>query len=1157
METDLFGTNKSLAKELTLSAAQQLAVTTLDKDLCVAAGAGSGKTTVLVERFLHIVQTEGVRPDEIVAITFMEKAANNMKKKLVEKFTELGLLEERRRLENAFISTIHGFAARLLRENPVEARVDPGFRVIKPEEAELVMDTLLDRVMEEESERPEVLTLLAQFRERSVREALKTLYEKARSYGADPLVLAQAVTKADASNLWEETKRAVEDVLSAQEGKGKTFLHNQAVARQLKTHFESASPALDWVGLETVKTLNQFQLRGTGPQIEAAREAREKINDALLKGVEILGWEARDTFLSLYETFVAAFESRKKQFAWLDFEDLLSKAHELFSAQDPIRQAVRKRYQEKFKHLMIDEYQDTSRLQDQWLECLRRERNLFVVGDAKQSIYLFRNAELEVFLDKATAVESSVVGERISLNENYRSRAEVLGFVNTLFGDLWEDDAFKFEALIPKRNFLEKDQASVEILCVKQNKAGGEDKDTARVREAAGLANRIKAMVEDDALKMTNRDGAARPVSYGDIAILFRVMTHANLYEQELRQAQIPFSAIKGRGFYERQEVRDLINWLRVIERPAQDVPLAGVLRSALVNCSDDGLYWLARAAKATDKNAPLGKSLRMLDEIEELSKEDRVKLCRFKQQMEYCRTNKDHLKIAEIIDGIIEQTQYDVKVLGKEDGRRKLANVMKLVELARDFESQEAFSVGDFIHYVEELCVREIREAEAPTEHDGEDVVKLLSIHGAKGLEFPIVILADLGAEPGKSAEAQPFVFSETNGIAFKAWNPLTRETDNGWTYHAEREQKKAKQRLEQIRLFYVAMTRAEEHMILSGVDEGRYVTKKDYTEMASWMDWLQKALGYREHLEAGEMDWRGTRVAFTPETEPQITAARAPASEKEPFERLIQQGAPHELGDATVWEHALHDKQRAFTQTRDLPVSALLLYNECPNCFRRQYEKEIPDSLASSQEAKPFVEEQDNPNTVPGREFGNEFHRFLEYADFKKPFCDEWQRLQTKKLDLWPETARERLKETLERFYAHEETRKLSGATLHREIDFVYRLPRGTLRGQIDLVVERADQTLKILDYKTEKIKGQAAIKSGLEHHRYQLLIYALALKDIIGRAPKEGVVYFSAVNEYVTVEITEQALRETRERLETQLQAIIESKVMQAHAEGCRFA
>ncbi len=1166
MAADLFGRREGMGKvgALKLSQKQRDIIVTADKNLCVSAGAGSGKTLVLVERFAYLVTEKGIRPDRIAAVTYTEKAANHMKERLVKIFTERGFFEERRALENAYISTIHGFASRLLKENPAEAGVDPHFTVLEAGQSDLLMDEVLEEIFEEAAARPEIFRLLQRYnKDGKIVDGIKEVYARVRSMGR-PLA-AVCPGRPQTPVLWIEFAQFLKNyVNNSNAGNSKTAQTNQETVTRLCALIPSGSEGLSWEKIsELLSCAGAIKARGKeGAWVE---EMRERFEALIRLETEKTGELFRKSFLELYELFSAQYAARKEESGFLDFDDLLIKAHELFGAEDEIRTAIRDRYRQKFDYIMVDEFQDTNRLQAHWLDRLSRGNNLFVVGDAKQSIYRFRYADLEAFLEKKNEIQAQPQGLCFTLSDNYRSRSVLLEFINGLFKEIWQEEEFSYEELEAGKKFLDKNIPSVEFLMIEQREDEGskETMDRARVREARALAHRLKKLVEDREIQIADKE-EIREVRYGDIAVLLRATTDSAIYEKELRDLDIPYFAMRARGFYDKQEIADLVNFLTVLEKPYLDIPLAAVLRSPLAGLSEDALFWLSRI-KEKSPETPLCAAFHHKETLFPLSLEDAEKLEFFIRLFEELAARKDKHRISGMLLLIVQKTCYDVKILGKPEGKRKLANVKKLIDMARDFETREAFGLSDFVRYVKKLSIQDVRESEAQVELEKGEAVKLLSIHKAKGLEFPVVVVADLGRELD-AGETLPVNFTETYGLGMKIKNEATRSWEEDFGYRKNKELDNFKEKQELKRLFYVALTRAKEHLILSGAGKGKEVEARPYRELRTWADWLRRAFKDCGQMKDDLLYFKGVPVRMLEESAetPGLWGKIAALAETEPFHKAIQEVRPIDVAlveklprsgseglTAEALSAATQFVLRDYYETRDLPVSALLKFDECPGCYFDIYEMRAPEE----REEPDFAGEEEDGTALKRREFGIIFHRILQHFDFKNPARLEIERQIKQERGFLAENDLKELEKGITNFVNGEWGVLARKSEIYRELPFIYKLPHGQVRGQIDLVMKTPGGEWLIVDYKTGRVASEKEFGDKAKLHEPQILIYALALHDIVGPAPARGILYFTAPDKAWSVRITEERIGIVRKKMENTLEAIALAKSPFTHSSQCK--
>ncbi len=492
----------------------------------------------------------------------------------------------------------------------------------------------------------------------------------------------------------------------------------------------------------------------------------------------------------------------------------------------------------------MDEFQDTNELQREIVYLLaerggqesRRaegtppeeieleECKLFVVGDAKQSIYFFRGADVEVFSRVMDDV-SSKGGEVINFQENFRTLEPIIEVINPLFAHLMSTKAREFQILFKPGDHLKPKRNSPAPIGRVEFILSGREEGTAaeiRIDEAEALAKRIAQLTGDIGSLIvceTAEDGSiherrARP---RDIAILFRSLTEVKVYEKALRAMNIPFFVVKGRGFFRCQEVLDIMQVLRYISGMNKLYALAGILRSPLAACQDETLLRLALSGKATGGTMD---SAFLAGDFNDFPGHEKEKLLFCRQNLLRLNALKDRLSTAELIEELLELFEFPAVLLSTFQGVQKVANLEKLVALARTFDRGAIGSIEDFTEQVEKDVARESREAEAQVGDDTVDAVRIMSIHQSKGLEFPVVIIPDLGRTAKR--DSYEIAYSRRRGIAGRFRDPITREASDHYVRSLIKTENQERDMAESLRLLYVALTRARDYLILSGSSRG-----------------------------------------------------------------------------------------------------------------------------------------------------------------------------------------------------------------------------------------------------------------------------------------------------------------------------------------------
>lgn len=1014
------------------------------KNTCVLAGAGSGKTTYLVDRFVDAVIKEKIDPLSILAVTFTDKAAIELKERLIRAFEEKGLLEERQKLEQAYIGTIHSFCARILRENPIEAGIDPNFQILGEGESEILMSRILDELFESEAENENWLSLLTDYSEEALRAAFWNLYDTYRSLGEEEALFKIYTSSKKEKEKWSSFLSQSEELINllkeekVSESEEQNLFALNEICKKLKTE-------LSWKLVQDIdELLGCLNLRSKKIK-EAVLDLKEEADAWIKEAVSILNEASKKEFLRMFFLFKERFESEKRMKAIYDFEDLLCLVSRLFKAASPKESAVRRFYQNHFNLIFVDEYQDTSFLQHEIIFSLRRKDNLLVVGDLQQSIYGFRHAEPELFL----GISQKPDFEKVELRKNYRSRHEILEFINKTFENK-EENPF-FENLIPARNIFVSKNA-VQIIAVEKDGEKVPNLEKARLIEAFLIAKAVQEKVK------------AKEFKYGDIAVLFKSTTALHFYEKAFQDAGIPYYAVKGKSFFEKPEILDVLSFLELIENPNLDVALACVLRSPFIGISDDSLFWLADFAKKNHKERPLIQGVYDAESINELSSGDKEKIFYLRSKIQQLEARKSRLRISEIIEKMLEDFHYEAKILTRPSGKQKFANVQKLLEMSRSLEEKGIFSIQEFVNYLKRMSEEGALEMEAKIQGLDQNTVKLFTVHASKGLEFPCVFVADMGQEPKKNTKGS-FTFSKKHGFGLKTKNPISSEAYEDASFGASHLEWLSHQSAEDARLLYVAMTRAKDQLVLAGCDNAN-----------SWMGKILKKHS-SEKINNIEIPKDHSRKDFLRE---EVVFSFS----NEALEDLLRR---------------LRLPSKTYDHYDDLTVTDLLAANSA----EPEYLEEEEILLEDDKEA-------------PRNEYGTIFHKIMEYLVKEKPKTLSLKASFWKIAHALSKTQQKELQESVVTFWKSSLAKEIRQAKrVYPELPFIYRTKHGILKGQIDLIYEKTKNDWVVLDYKTNKLLGQTK-KELTEHYKFQLAVYALIFKKLYGQTPKKGILYFSFSNE-----------------------------------------
>jgi ATP-dependent helicase/nuclease subunit A len=839
--------------ELRLTEEQLRPLAVTGASVALESGAGCGKTTVLTGRYLRALE-ERQPLRSIVALTFTNKAARELRKRIRDQCRRRLVREGEdtrrwrsvlRGLEAAPIGTFHEFAAQWLRDHAALAGIDPDFTIIDESAAASIRDEALARALRGwlADCKPELVELAVEFGLTPVRQALSDLVARRALGGletwtgrsAGELVAAwktewQRQGRPARMHKLRLSARGCLDLLSANKCSHPAMSARRAFLLEQLPRLENQDVADAWLG----EIRGQAKVQGGGkpehwpaPEVyeqvkDSFKDLRDEIDDFLERSRwdEVATLEAAEHGLRLARLaseLAKTYAAMKRVRGSLDFDDLMLLSHALLRDWPELAAAGDDRAASQF---LVDEFQDTDEIQGAILETLAGRSygtgGLFLVGDARQSIYRFRGAEPRIF---AQFRDRFPAAGHLALTENFRSIPAILDFVNALFGDVL---AGLEHPLRPgKPAYPATSQPAVEFLWADESAADEEEgrRPQAAERrkiEARWIARRLRQRL-DAGWMVRSKKGVVQKATDGDIALLFRAMPGVGAYEAALAAEGFDYHVVGGSAFYAQQEIHDLINVLSVLEDPLDAVALAGALRSPFFCVSDDGLYWLAMSP-----HGALADGLEHADAITELSPLDRSCAGRARALLQRWRALKDSIPIAALVDRVLDESGYEAALLGESLGARKRANARKLVRLARELDQQGGFAIASFVASLR-ASLRELpREEQAATTDEEGTSVRLMSIHQAKGLEFPIVVLPDLNRRPqgGKgfvalSSQLGPLVRLNKEPEPGDDAEGGEVGQSLGWLTYRAIEQCEDDE--EALRLFYVAATRAQDALILS----------------------------------------------------------------------------------------------------------------------------------------------------------------------------------------------------------------------------------------------------------------------------------------------------------------------------------------------------
>lgn len=1141
--------------------AQREAFSTLNRNLLVNAGAGSGKTWVLVERFIHLLahpEQSGITSvSQIVAITFTTRAAQEMRARvrtrLNQRLAEADDAAERERwarhiaeMDGARISTIHALAASLLRANAAELdeALDPAFGVLDEVQSRLLADAAVDDVLRDTPPDDPALAVFAGLgADDVVAELRASVARPLPPLAGDVLGHWSAVQ----NDLWERMRPGLTADLSEALNLSlpvglpqDDILADQWRMAMRALELTQAEPA-DWGELlhlmGSIRRNGGKQALWGGKDILDDAKTRLKLVQELAK--EAASWLGQPVdggadgpdaqaaaLLGCWHSLIARAQARyaalKLAQAAVDFDDLERLALQLLA-----KDAVRARYDgAEFRHVMVDEFQDTS--ETQWAIIQRladpgRPGALFLVGDPKQSIYGFRGADARVF-DRARRAVTDGGGAVIPLARSFRTHAILVEQFNDLFSQVLTRDetspAAAFQTAFSAEDVMDAERETepallpaFEFLLAGKADPSGAD-DSGRAREAQAIAARIQALRE------TGCD-------YGDIALLFRATSAMPGYEEALKDAGIPYVTVAGRGYYGRQEVWDVLALLRAVYQPDDALSLATALRSPLFALSDDALLalrwpgsdgliadWWAALAGAASGEWPRFPA-------------DQIEAAAFAHNLlNRLRAAAGRVPLASLIEQALDETGYRALLSALPDGARRRGNVEKLIGKAA---GAGPVSLGAFLQLLGDLTERETREGEAVVDVTG--AVRLMTIHAAKGLEFPVVFLAG-AARSSRGGNAPALLRDETAGLCVRL--PTVGRADDApqsFAYAMAAQMDKARDEAESRRLLYVAATRARDRLIVTAAAG---VSQKGEPAGLGGLIGLMAALpGFTDlfaasQAGAAEGEWCGGPVTFSfkpdPRTRPgEDLVANWPDAPHAPVE-------PPALLAPLAHESGAVARSLSATMVAELGKSRLARDDEQRFRLRRAWREQLL-SQTTAEDRRRF-----------GRQVGDVVHRALLHV---QPGMDDANLSALLERLMWESGLLPQIRDAAVLDRALELTRRVLSSPLQREIESaqaVYReLPFAwhtgvrAIYGVLDVLFQRTDGGWTLADYKTATVADAsvAGLRAHAAQYHFQMAVYAAAARDLLALPGLE--VYIHYIQHQVSIELTDAELDDALRQLE----------------------
>ena len=1088
---------------------QLQAVHETKKDLLVMAGAGTGKTRVLTEKFLYLIENEGMDPRRIVAITFTHKAAFEMRTRIrtaiedriTNSAPELSRIWQRHYedLPFSYIGTFHGFCQKVLHDFATLSATNPHQRILSQGEERILLNQAAERASirllreGKPEEQQNFGEIVMEFGLPFVLEQIKELLPQMRESGTPVSLWFEQTRRArhGTSEAFLRLREAVNEILQSEYRKQLTP-RSQGMLSEIEAEFGSLLPQEDMIigdVSERVSRLKSLLPKNLGAKV---REIVDSIHEELEAVMSAVAEREFYRWLPGVERYINILADEygqlKLENSGIDFSDLQLKTRDLLKEREDIRKICHSKYD----YFMVDEFQDTNMLQLEIVRLLvgegHQKGRLFVVGDPKQSIYRFRGAQVQV-VDGLSRELGERNGLILPLQENYRCHSVIIDGINAVFEQLFSNESVQYHPLISGLLGINDEHRNprIEVLTSQMD----------RNDEAERIARYINFVVEVDK-RFVSDDNVVRRIKYGDIAVLFRAMTHLGEYEAALRRWGIPYHTAGGTGYYGLQEVQDQLSLIRLIHNSYDEVSLIALLRSPYCGLSDEVLYWLARTESGL-VNCFYYEHKRP----EFVGSSEWVRLLELRKLINGFQEKRASITVSEIVRSALEQLGYTEIICALPQAERCLANLEKILRKADEFSNNcGRYGLGEFLDYIGDLVAIEEREGEAHLETEGDNVVELLTIHAAKGLEFPLIIVADMERQFNLTERSSAVIHLD-HGIGFKVPDGRGEMVETP-VRRLIKEKNKREELSELKRLFYVALTRAKEYLMLSGL----HIDAKSGTEPKSWADWLRTIVSFEPDNQRAVLGGHPINVIHDfPDTN------RRKEQEEIDWQMRSETAAAFEVSiPKTMIESP------RFTR---LSVTGLLNYVNCPREYFLRYKMGVRWSNQQEQTGRKY-----------GVLIGSIIHSLCAMELLTDVSLEVYLKNSLRAVD---SSERNEIKHNILKLwsaYCTSPYPKLKGETFS---EYPFTIPMGKnlfLHGILDRLVLTEEGPI-LVDFKTDQVQD-GMLREVVDKYLPQLWTYSIAVREIFGVYPIRAELFFMSVGKIWKTECEPRMMEEWHNRL-----------------------
>ena len=1238
--------------------AQQKVIDTRNKNLLVSAAAGSGKTAVLVERIISMISEgeHPLDVDHLLVVTFTNAAAAEMRdriglaidKKLADQPDNLHLQKQISLLQSAQITTIHSFCLNVIRNYFHRIDLDPSFKIAEESEITLMKSDVISDILERwyEEGRQEFHSFIESYSysksDAPVEDLILQLYNFSmsdpwpKSWIADKKNMFALQTIEDMIEapwmieLLEYTRLVLGDLMIKnakaievcnEAGGPQAYLpallsDRNTLERLIKAEAYEESSVL-FRGIE----FDRLSGKKEAGVLEWKKDEVKALRDEVKKGVKDLTSQyffqspqemladmqavnqVMQVLFDLTLEFMEEFAGKKEEKNLIDFNDLEHFALRILvtegeETKEKIPSQAALELSELFEEILIDEYQDSNMVQETILRSISREElgkpNRFMVGDVKQSIYKFRLAMPEIFMEKYGKYSSNDMDlegqvnryQRIDLDKNFRSRKTILDYVNRIFeqimqpsvgGILYDEAAaLKYGGLyetalevdddtIDRITTISEQPYQVDLLLVTDENSSPDDEDTASIDleeedtkeeiaytkkeiEARAIAKKIKELTDPEhGLQVMDKESKKlRKADYRDIVIILRSMSNwSEVFVNTLMQEGISAYADTGTGYFQTLEIMTILNMLRIIDNPRQDIPLAGVLYSPMVGLTTDQLAYVRASKRGTCLYTAL---CYYAEEGEAIDLRDKV--VKFLNLLKQYRSMVNYKPIHELIQQVLDETGYYYYISAMPGGDRRKANIDMLISRAVRFEKGSYSGLFHFIRYMEKLHKYEVDFGEASTSGEQDNTVRIMSIHKSKGLEFPVVFVAGMSKQFNTQDTRNSIVLHSGLGVGPEYIDSKLRTKIPTLLKRVIQKKVQIENLGEELRVLYVAMTRAREKLILTGyIKSTSDIVSKEFSffellSAKSYLDLVLPAMlnrmGRIPVIDKIPFEWSGEDMSIHIISQMELLKqemtkqlfvrkdkeALSLINPEETYDLKLKEEIKTRLNYSYPFSHASKIKikmtvseLKKLGQFQDEDHSVVLYPNTTiersdinqPIEYR---EKTIPD----------FIRQKESETT--GSDRGTLYHKVLELLDLNKvnnreALTEELQRMVDRKRINESDVKKLKL-EYIFNFtnsdVANRMRKAASSNLLYKEKQFVMGIKASEfmmdsdseelvlIQGIIDAFFEE-DGELVLLDYKSDLVENEEQL---INRYKIQLEYYRRALEQMLNKRVKEMIIY-----------------------------------------------